>query len=116
MVEFHISFATLVSIVVVLAVNKTPIKMDISFMKNPAGFMSYSIDGEDLWSVADNDGYSLENMILFIGGVESFPIGPFPTADGFVKNIRINGKITNKKYIKYLKLKSIKHFKSLLQK
>ena len=76
-------------------------------MKSPAGFMSYSIDGEEVWSVAHNDGYSLENMILVIGGVESYPIGPFPTATGFVKNIRINGKIIN---IKYLRLEYIKHF------
>ena len=95
MVEFCTSFETLVSRVVLLAVNKTLFKIDISFMKKPYGFMSYSIDGEEVWSVADNNGYSLENMILVIGGVESDPIGPFPTAHGFVKNIRIHGKIIN---------------------
>ena len=79
--------------------------MDISFMKKPDGIMSYSIDGEQVWSVPDNNGYSLENMILVIGGVESDPVGPFPSAGGFVKNIRINGKIN----IKFLRLEYIKH-------
>ena len=79
--------------------------MDISFMKKPDGIMSYSIDGEQVWSVPDNNGYSLENMILVIGGVESDLVGPFPSAGGFVKNIRINGKIN----IKFLRLEYIKH-------